>query len=335
MTGDQLNQFHRDLSSVVQAGIKLPLFDSKKRLSLPRTLQLLDANRKQMEILVERGGVGGEKSDLRTAEKTNAAEPDGGELPLENAGIERSVPGISSRYLAALQVYLITGDMRAVLTGLTCQQLAISQIKRSLRWPLFYLACVVVLALVGFVLFQQYWMPIVAEFRQETKLKSSILSGTLDYQVFRTIAVGMAFATLIMILLMGLFRGFNRLVMWLGGRKYIRSQVAVETGRTMRVLLAQGIEPERALALASSLTGLDEPTQKSLFPHAGLSQQDRDWIGWTQLWSNNAQRHLEQVRFAIPSLMTLLVGGFVLLGYSLMIYGTILLIYNDLLGDFQ
>lgn len=335
MTGDQLNQFHRDLSCVVQAGISLPISDSKKRFSTQRTLQLLDKNRQQLEMLVFRGEAGGENADLSTAEKADAAESAGSGLQLKNARIERAAPGISSRYLAALQVFLITGNMRAVLAGLTCQQLAMSQIKRSMRWPLFYLACVVVLALVGFVLFQHYWMPIVAEFRQETRLKSSIISGTLNYEVFRTIAGGLAFASLIVFLLIGLFRCFNRLVMWLGGRQFVRSQVAVETGRTINVLLARGIETERALVLASRLTGLDEQDRASLFPHAGLLQQDCDWIGWTQLWSNNAQRHLEQVRFAIPSLMTLLVGGFVLLGYALMIYGTILLIYNDLLGDVQ
>lgn len=336
MTGDQFLQFHRDLSNVIRAGAPLQITDGDRSRSIEQSLQQLEFQQKLAEQYLNRW------AELRKQE------------------------GVSRRYLAALQIYDLTGNLFIVLDGLTRGHAAREEVKKVLRWPLIYLMLVVTLAVVGFFFFKSSFVPVINEFRQDIRIEREYNPGAMDYSGLRFIASGLIFSGLLGFLLIGIFRLFNYLAMTVGGHQFVQSSLAAQAGRTIDLLLSHQVANEQAIELACHLVGLthvgrdnnlvvqpiaregrdnnpvlrqppaiDQSTSSSPSSSPTTTHQTHDWVSWTQLWSNNAQRQLNKLRFTFPSILILAVGGIVVLGYGFLIYGTVLLIYDDLLGEFR
>ncbi len=240
-------------------------------------------------------------------------------------------PELPSRYLAAIQVFELTGSMVPVLNGLTARKIATQRSARVLRWTLFYLLLIVVVAFVGLRLFNNRLKPAIESMRLDSFAPSAV-SGPETFDILPwvpsiVVGLGALSAILLVWLVIG---GVRRTAMWLGGRHYVRCRTSATAIRVFQSLRLHDVSPETALALSCELTGADGPVRGDIRTAIDLPADSADYDTIANYFLIASNQRMASLKFGTPIALVSTFGGAIVVLYGILIYWPVISMLKDL-----
>ncbi len=238
---------------------------------------------------------------------------------------------LSERYLAALETFAATDSMLPVLDGLTVRSFARRQLSRALRWPVFYLGLVLLMALVGIVFFNLRVIPSFQILRRDLVLPAAVQSSDrFDFQTLSPVLIYFLMIVLALFIIAIAFGGFLKFVMACGGHRFVRSRVTATTVRVVPLLLTAGIPLRRAIEMSCDLNAADTQTRQKMEAITDAGANAGFWNGLSGYWLATSNQQLNYLTMSIPIALITTVGGTVGLLYGLAIYGPFVQLITDL-----
>ena len=267
---------------------------------------------------------------------------------------------IASRHQAALDIHGQLGSMVPVLDGLSTRAIASQKFAAMFRRVLWYVALLLLVALLGLLYFKRYIAPEYELVRQDIQLHYGIteFSGNMFPYIIPLIAVVaiLLFLTSLFLLtnwtgwLINLFGGreYVRSILlfltslflltnwtgWLinlfGGREYVRLKVLSGAAKTLALLASQGTTLTDATETTATLYALDIKGRNQLSGSIGDASSVETWQNLSQFWSIKAAKTLKRARTLAPVVLLLTIGGGVAVAYALLVYGPLIGLIRDL-----
>jgi len=237
---------------------------------------------------------------------------------------------LDPRHQAAIDIHAQLGTMVPVLDGLSARAIASRQFSQMLRRVLWYLAFVLLVALLGLLFFKIY----VASEYELVREDMRLLYGMTDFDgdtfpyVIPTIVVVAVLLFLNVIFLLTNQTGF--LLCLFGGRKYVRLKVSSAAANTLALLASQDTSLPEPTQTTAALYALDATGQRQLANSIGDSPDADTWQNLHQFWSINASRTFEGARTLAPIVLFTIIGGGVALAYGVLVYGPLIGLLRDL-----
>ncbi len=236
---------------------------------------------------------------------------------------------IGDRHRAAITIHNHLGSMVPVLDGLSARAIASREFSWIIRRVLWYLALVLVVALLGLLIFQTYVAPEYKSLRQDMQMFYHMTDFNLDafpYHFPFTIAV----AVLLLINLgLLLTNKTNFLMIWFGGKKYVRSKVSSAAAKTLGLLVSQNVPLSEAIPNTATLYALDDVSRREFSSSFGEATVAETYQILSQYWSLTAAKTMERARTLAPVTMLALVCG-VAVVYALVVFGPLIGLISDL-----
>ena len=238
---------------------------------------------------------------------------------------------LDDRHQAAIDVYNQVGSMVPVLDGLSARAIAVRELSRVIRRVLWYLALVLLVALIGLLYFRFKIAPAYELLREDMRRFYQITEFSLDAFPYVVPAI-IAVAILLAIILGMLFTGRTEfLLSWFGGRKYVRLKVSSAAAKTLALLASQDAPLEEATKTTATLYALDSAGKREFCESIGDAASPDTCRNLSQYWLFRSARALERVRAVAPSVLLVIVGGGVAGGYALVVYGPLMGLIRDLI----
>ncbi len=299
-----IEQFHNDLKAALLADV--PLVGGKGRRLMATQLENLQ---QQLETAVH--------DSQRSIGETNL-------LVWQNDALPKW-------YRAALKVFIRTGSMLPVLEGLSVRPLAARDVHRALRWTIVYLLIVASTALLGLLLFELLVVPEIEYFREDLLLPAAI-EVTPRFDVLPWLPG--IIAVLAMGLVIGLFGifvgGIANMTSWLGCRRYVCSSISMTVLRVAQSLVRADVAVDDAVSIGYALTGAESNVQRQVESVIAESD-DANAIGrMADYMRLIATRRLAHLQIVTPVLLTVALGGGLVLIYCLIVFWPILSLLKDL-----
>jgi hypothetical protein len=337
MTIDELDRFQNDLVIVLSSDAPLELDSAVFRLrSRRQRLAQLNLYRQvvQDRCFGSRQNMIGVLPDQASEPSLDSVASTGDQVfvPSSKSLFSDELNGlphgaISGRYKAALQTFAATRTLTPVLDGLTVRGFARQQLKRIIRWPLFYLSILVLLSSAGLYLYWIHVLPEITAFRAQSP-KSDLSTGW-DYQTWLpTLLVGFTVLVL-MLLLVLLSGGFFRILMWMGGGRYLDLMSMATAQQIVPLLIDSGLTMEQAVLQSNELCGFN-PSRGSRYLPTLRTDDPHAWTQASEYWMLIADRQLSQLKLLFPVLMMAFAGGLLLAIYGVSIYGPVVAMLRDL-----
>ena len=248
----------------------------------------------------------------------------------EDAGIPNA-NSIAPRHQAAIDVYTQLGSMIPVLDGLSARALASRKFSRMFRRVLWYLAVVLLVALLGLLYFKFFVAPEYELVRQDMRMvydMQNFSGDTFPYVMPLIIVVAI-------LLFLNSFFLLTNMTGWLltlfGGRKYVRLKVSSGAAKTLALLASQETSLAEATQTTATLYALDAKGRKQLCGSIGETSSVEIWQNLNQFWGVKAAKTLERARTIAPVVLFSTIGGSVALAYALLIYGPLIGLLRDLM----
>jgi len=217
---------------------------------------------------------------------------------------------LDPRHQAAIDIHAQLGTMVPVLDGLSARAIASRQFSQMLRRVLWYLAFVLLVALLGLLFFKIYVASEYELVREDMRLLYAVL-------LFLNV-----------IFLLTNQTGF--LLCLFGGRKYVRLKVSSAAANTLALLASQDTSLPEPTQTTAALYALDATGQRQLANSIGDSPDADTWQNLHQFWSINAARTFEGARTLAPIVLFTIIGGGVALAYGVLVYGPLIGLLRDL-----
>jgi hypothetical protein len=333
---DELDRFHNELGIVLKANVPLELDVAGSRIGSRRhRLNLLSRYQQlvrqhfaaapdHQNDSAEPAGSSRTGIESSNSKETSGQRPEQTLLASPLSELNRKIP---VRFQAALRTYLTTRSFTPVLEGLTVRELARQQLRRIIRWPLFYLGVLVSLCIVGLYFFWSQVLPQITNFRADSPQPQIALSW--DIQTWLpTLYLGFSIVAVLFLLLL-LLGGFFRILMWLGGRRYVDSMSAATAQRIVPLLIHAGATPDQAVSLSYDLCGLSHRNQKVYLPNH-RSVDHSAWLQGSEHWMLIADLQMIRLKSLFPMLIVTVVGGTIGFIYAVSIYGPVITMLRQL-----
>ena len=248
---------------------------------------------------------------------------------LANADMQ-TPEAIDARHQAALDVHSQLGSMVPVLDGLSARAIASQQFSQMFRRVLWYLAVVLLVALLGLIFFKVYIMPQYQLVRDDMSLYYNLtdFNDNMFPYVIPMIVVAAVLLCLNFILLLTNKTGFLQSLF--GGRKYVRLKVSSAAANTLALLASQDSSLPKATETTATLYALDTEGRQQLCSSIGDSTSLATWQNLNQFWSIRARKTLERSRTIAPVVLFSIVGGGIAVAYGLIVYGPLVGLIRDL-----
>ena len=239
-------------------------------------------------------------------------------------------PSIDPRHQAAIATYSKLGSMVPALEGLSTRAIARQEFSHAIRRALWYLALVLLVALLGLLYFRAYIAPEYELVRQDIRDHYHITDFNFDtfpYLIPMTVLV----AVLLFLNMLILFTnktGF--LLRWFGGKKYVRLKVSSAAANTLALMASQDIPLSEAVQTTATLYALDATGRRELSKSMGDNTSPDTCRNFNQYWSLRAARTLERTKAIVPMVLLTIIGGGIATGYGLIVYGSLVGLLRDL-----
>ena len=241
-------------------------------------------------------------------------------------------PSIDSRHQAAIDIHSQLGSMVPVLDGLSSRAIASRQFSKMFRRVLWYLALVLLVALLGLLYFKVYIVPEYQMVRQDMRLYYHMTDFHADtFSYLNPMIVVVAVLLLVnVIFLLTNKTGF--LLSMFGGRKYVRLKISSAAANTLALLASQNTSLPEATQTTATLYALDATGRQQLCSSIGDSSSSETWQNLNQFWTIKAGKTLERARTLVPVVLLSIVGGGVAVAYAILVYGPLVGLIRDLVN---
>ncbi len=299
-------RFHNDLKAAIIAGVPIEIGGEKPSESYDRlTLDKLSRLESDLQPLVT-----------------------GGQFLMQTLDSLETLP---RRYRAALVVFDQTGSMIPVLDGLTALRSARDRVTRTLRCTLLYLMLVLLIAFCGLSLFDFRIVPVVEEMRADLLLPAAINAPPrIDPLPWLPTIVAVLGIGIVLISIWLITGGVTKAALWLGGRKYVRWQVSATAIQTLQMLMASGMNFNKAVSVSCDLTVADPVAVGEITAAAQDPEKVRQLDPMSECFASMAGQRLAYLRVATPIALISLLGGGVVAMYAVLIFWPIISMLKDL-----
>jgi type II secretory pathway component PulF len=290
-----LTRFTQDLTAVALANAPLQLDSAPKIASRRRLLKQLKTYQRQLSAL----------------------EP----------AAANSLPPIPRRLASAWEVFSVSGKMELVLEGLTARGIAQQRLRKLIRWPSLYVFLLLCMSGIGMFFYGYFVLPLMGSFRADARSRFEVQGW--DFQTWFPIlfySIASISAIFMALLLTG---GLYRLLLRLGGRRYLDLTSSVVAQRSIPVLLAKGVDKEKAVDLCCALSDVDATAREIYFPQQ-ISEDPAVWLQTAEYWMLAAEQHYMRLKFTFPILVVACVGGTLAMLYGVGLYGPVVAMLKDL-----
>jgi len=240
---------------------------------------------------------------------------------------------VPPRFQAAIKTWQTTGTMIPVLEGLSTRNRAWKRVGKLFRSAMVYVLLIAILAVAAMVHYKLNILPEIEAVRQD--LKTMAMPGQEISTSYAGIlsTVTLAFFVLLLLgLVWWMFSGgVAKAGLFIGGGAYMRCHTLATAARTTQLLIGEGIEPEEATKLSSSLTGLDPEGQgELLYTVRGLDQIELQSPALSDYLLMIADRQFLTARTWGPGVLIVVVGGVFTILFALLAYGPFASLLSDL-----
>lgn len=234
------------------------------------------------------------------------------------------------RLQAAIDIHAQLGTMIPVLDGLSARAIASRNFSLMFRRVLWYLALVLLVALLGLLFFKTYIAPEYELVREDMRLHYEMtdFNGDTFPYIIPAIVVVAVLLFLNLIFLVTNKTGF--LLNFFGGRKYVRLKVSSAAANTLALLASQDTSLPAATQTTATLYALDAAGRRQLCSSIGDSPSVDTLQNLNQFWSIRAGKTLERARTLAPVVLFTIIGGGVAAAYAIIVYGPLVGLIRDL-----
>lgn len=240
---------------------------------------------------------------------------------------------VPPRYQAAIETWETTGTMIPVLEGLSTRNRSWKRVGKLFRSAMFYVLLIAILAIAAMVHYKLNILPEIEAVRQD--LREMAMPGqeisTSYAGILSTVTLAL-FVLMFLGLVWWMFSGgIAKAGWWIGGGAYMRCHTLAAAARTTQLLIAQGVELEKATSISSSLTGLDPAGQGELmYTVSGLDQKELKSPALSDYLIMIADRQFLTARTWGPGVLIVVVGGIFTILFALLAYGPFASLLSDL-----
>ena len=238
---------------------------------------------------------------------------------------------IQSRHQAAIDIHTQLGSMVPVLDGLSARAIASRQFSQMFRRVLWYLALMLLVALLGLFCFKYFVVPKYEALRNDMLMHHNVTDyhgNTFPYVIPMIVVVAV-------LLCLTLFFLLTNRTGWLlslfGGQTYVRLKVSSGAARTLALLASQNAAMEEATHTTATLYALDTVGREQLSGSGGESSSVETWQNLDKFWSVRASKKIERARTLAPTVVLLTIGGAIALAYAVIIYWPLIGLLRDLI----
>ena len=237
---------------------------------------------------------------------------------------------IGTRHQAAIDIHNQLGSMVPVLDGLSARAIASRKFSLMFRRVLWYLALVLLVALVGLLYFKFNVQPEYELIREDMRVHYGMKEFNTDMFPYLDPMIVVVAVLLFLNLFFLITNKTGLLLNLFGGRKYVRLKVSSAAAKTLALLASQDTALPEATQTTAALYALDATGRQQLSSSIGDTPSFDTWQNLSQFWSIKAMKTLERARTLAPVVLFSIVGGGVAVGYGLIVYGPLIGLIRDL-----
>ena len=237
---------------------------------------------------------------------------------------------LDDRHRAAIDIHSQLGSMVPVLDGLSARAIASREFSWIIRRVLWYLALVLLVALLGLLYFRTYIVPEYELLRQDMQLFYHMADFNFDTFPYLALVTVVVAVLLLVNLTLLLTNKTNFLLSCFGGKNYVRSKVASGAAKTVGLLVSQNVPLAEATQNTAMLYALDNVGRREFSRSFGEATVFETYQVLNQYWALRAAKTLERARTLAPISLLALVGGGVAVVYALVVFGPLIGLVSDL-----
>jgi len=191
------------------------------------------------------------------------------------------------------------------------------------------------------VIFSFNVVPVIEYIREDLITREGLGRSEFDLITWMPVAAILLGLLLALLLVWLIFGGATRTAMWLGGKQYVRCWSSATALRTTQLLVDSGMGIEDSIQVSCELAGVDSIGRQEI--QSAIGQDQEQGIKTEQIGADEdglrsmanymlvlAQHRLEKMRFSVPVLLVILIGGTISFLYCTALFSAIVNLLWDI-----